>query len=161
MRLLGRWVTGLFALMAVLAVRLVAGAGWQWSAFGRYFASPSGSFAEAQALDDLIAAENFHTAVTGVMFLASLAVGVVFVVWLFRAARNARRAGATETLHEGWSIGGWFVPVGRSALPYWTSAHFAHDGTKGRHGHSWPSSAPPPQERSIGLAPQPPRLQSR
>jgi hypothetical protein len=56
-------------------------------------------------------------ATTGLLYVAlAIATAVVFIVWQFRHARNARVLGA-RGLGPGWAIGGWFIPVGNLVLP--------------------------------------------
>jgi hypothetical protein len=53
-------------------------------------------------------------AVPGVVTLAlllTLAVIVVFLVWIYRARHNAGRSRAHHRRSRGWAIGSWFVPV--------------------------------------------------
>jgi hypothetical protein len=79
---------------------LLAGA-----AEGRAYAA-----AQADLADGAVAA-------TGLLYVAlAIATAVVFIVWQFRHARNARVLGA-RGLGPGWAIGGWFIPVGNLVLP--------------------------------------------
>jgi hypothetical protein len=52
-----------------------------------------------------------------VYFLALAGTGVLFVVWLWRAAKNNRTFGRPGALAPGWAIGGWFIPVGSLVIP--------------------------------------------
>jgi len=52
-----------------------------------------------------------------VVFLLSVGIGGLFVVWLWRAARNNQRLGRPGALGPGWAIGAWFVPIGSLVLP--------------------------------------------
>ena len=49
--------------------------------------------------------------------LLALAIGVVFIVWQYRHARNAEILGQSRGLGAGWAIGGWFVPLANLVLP--------------------------------------------
>lgn len=77
------------------------------------------------ALDDVTAetagaAQNEVDAFFGgasVYFLALAGIGVLFVVWLWRAARNNRGFGRPGALGPGWAIGGWFIPIGSLVIP--------------------------------------------
>jgi len=52
-----------------------------------------------------------------VVFLLTIGIGGLFVVWLWRAARNNQRLGRPGALGPGWAIGAWFIPVGSLVLP--------------------------------------------
>ncbi|MEY2406482.1 MAG: hypothetical protein QOG39_1398, partial [Acidimicrobiaceae bacterium] len=43
--------------------------------------------------------------------------GVVWVIWQFRFATNARALRGNYGLAPGWAIGGWFIPLGNFVLP--------------------------------------------
>ena len=47
----------------------------------------------------------------------SSAIGVVFIIWQFRHAKNAQVLGARGGLGPGWAIGGWFIPLANYVLP--------------------------------------------
>ena len=49
--------------------------------------------------------------------LLVLAIGVVFIVWQYRHAKNAEILGQSRGLGAGWAIGGWFVPLANLVLP--------------------------------------------
>ncbi len=51
------------------------------------------------------------------MFLLTIVIGGLFVVWLWRAARNNQRLGRPGALGPGWAIGAWFIPVGSLVIP--------------------------------------------
>jgi hypothetical protein len=52
-----------------------------------------------------------------VFFLALAGTGVLFVIWLWRAARNNQGFGRPGALGAGWAIGSWFIPLGSLVLP--------------------------------------------
>jgi hypothetical protein len=71
----------------------------------------STSFQEVQDADDAVAG-------TIVLFaLLFVATGIVWIVWQFRHAKNARLLGQSDGLGPGWAIGGWFIPFGNLVLP--------------------------------------------
>jgi hypothetical protein len=83
-------------------------------------------FNRADLLDDPLnasftEAEDADNAVAGgivIFFLATLATGVVWVIWQFRHAKNARALGQPSgELGPGWAIGGWFIPLASWVLP--------------------------------------------
>jgi hypothetical protein len=50
--------------------------------------------------------------------LALLVTGIVFVVWQYRHATNARALShRVDGLGPGWAIGGWFIPIANLFLP--------------------------------------------
>jgi hypothetical protein len=47
-----------------------------------------------------------------------IATGVVFIIWQWRTAKNAEALGRTGARYgPGWSIGGWFIPIGNLWIP--------------------------------------------
>ena len=74
-----------------------------------------------------------------VYFLALAVIGVLFVTWMWRAARNNESFGRPGALGPGWAIGGWFIPLASLALPVvqmqqlWRGA----DGSVGRDDPEW------------------------
>jgi len=67
----------------------------------------------AQALEDELTATDVAEALLGLAQLAVFIVtGVVFLMWIHRANRNARALGAEGmTFTPGWSVGWYFVPI--------------------------------------------------
>lgn len=54
-------------------------------------------------------------AVAGLLLLCA---GLAFVVWLYRARTNLESPDAGELAWgRGWTIGGWFIPLGNVAIP--------------------------------------------
>ena len=74
-----------------------------------------------------------------VYFLALAGIGVLFMVWLWRAAKNNQGFGRPGALAPGWAIGGWFVPLASLVIPgllvqqLWKGA----DGTVPRGDPRW------------------------
>jgi hypothetical protein len=66
---------------------------------------------EADAVDAGVAASVV------LHLLLALAIGVVFIVWQYRHAKNAQLLGQSRGLGPGWAIGGWFVPLANLMLP--------------------------------------------
>lgn len=77
-----------------------------------------------------------------------IATAVVFIIWFYRVRSNADVfAGDVCTRGKGWTIGGWFIPVGNLWIPsqvareIWTaSAQTAADGSW-RTVSRWPITA--------------------
>ena len=56
--------------------------------------------------------------VVGFLFLVSLAISVVFIVWMWRAASNVALFGRVRPkFTPGWAIGGWFIPFANFVIP--------------------------------------------
>ncbi len=72
-------------------------------------------FDVVQKADD---ADNLAGAAVGVMLLLSLAIFVLIVIWMWRAAKNNEALGrANPRLGPGWAIGGWFIPLANIVIP--------------------------------------------
>jgi Domain of unknown function (DUF4328)/Protein of unknown function (DUF2510) len=51
-------------------------------------------------------------------FLLYVAILVLFIVWMFRVAKNNEALGrAGPSFGPGWAIGGWFIPFGSLVIP--------------------------------------------
>jgi hypothetical protein len=51
--------------------------------------------------------------------LVALAIFVLLVIWLYRAAKNNEALGRQNPrLGPGWAIGGWFIPVANLVIPF-------------------------------------------
>lgn len=44
-------------------------------------------------------------------------IGVVFIAWQYRHAKNARLLSSAGGLGPGWAIAGWFIPIANLVLP--------------------------------------------
>lgn len=76
------------------------------------------------AFDSFSAYESFEDAETlagGLLFVAllgMLAVAVLLIIWMWRAAKDLDALGRFgPSLGSGWAIGGWFVPLASLVLP--------------------------------------------
>ena len=66
----------------------------------------------AQDSDDLV------RAAAAIYAFVSLAIVVVFIIWMWRAAKNNEALGRMQPrLGPGWSIGGWFIPIANFVIP--------------------------------------------
>ncbi len=92
-----------------------------------------GSFSEIDRLDRLEQRAN-TLAVLDVG--AMIGIGVVFIVWFWRARKNIERFGARPSRGAGWAIGAWFVPCANLVLPATVAVDI------------WSGSQPPQQRRS-------------
>ena len=54
----------------------------------------------------------------GLYFLVTVALAVVWMIWMWRAASNAQRYGrARQRFGPGFAIGGWFIPFANLVIP--------------------------------------------
>jgi hypothetical protein len=80
---------------------------------------------------------------TQYFFLAFVAIGVLFVLWMWRAARNNQSFGRPGALGPGWALGAWFIPIGSVVIPaiqlqqLWRGA----DGSVPRGDVAWRNSS--------------------
>jgi hypothetical protein len=68
-------------------------------------------------------AVNDSNALAGSMIilsgLVSIAIFVLLIIWLYRAAKNNEALGRLNPrLGPGWAIGGWFIPVANFVIPF-------------------------------------------
>ncbi len=64
--------------------------------------------------------------------LGSLAVGILFLVWFYKAATLANRAGLPARRSPGWAIGGFLIPVVNFWFPYQSAVDMFPTGHPGR-----------------------------
>jgi len=70
-------------------------------------------------VSDLVGADNISMGAGLLYVLAYLAAGIVFLVWLWRARRNAEDLRPDgHRLRRGWTIGSWFTPVVSFWFPF-------------------------------------------
>ena len=100
----------LFVLAAVLATALAYLA-------VRMRASLDGVQAGREEVDAAQRTVDAFLGGASVVFLMTIGIGGLFVVWLWRAARNNQHLGRPGALGPGWAIGAWFIPVGSLVLP--------------------------------------------
>lgn len=92
------------------------------------FAAAAAALRERQTFDDTIEsfsglseladAERLTGSLIALGAFVGIAVAVLLVVWMWRAAKDLEALGRVNpTLGAGWAIGGWFVPVGSLVLP--------------------------------------------
>jgi hypothetical protein len=63
-------------------------------------------------------ADDFVSAASSVFVLTQLVIVVLFIVWMFRAAKNNEALGRTGArFGPGWSIGSWFIPLANLVIP--------------------------------------------
>ena len=126
LNLLGHWVQGLLiatgALFGVSAI-MVANA---WTVFASWISGDA-------SVSESVVADDAYWSVVAFAFLAMIPTMIVFIVWMFRYWTQlfAVKANATPKRRRGWTVGGWFIPVGNLWIPkqivddYWrTTSEF-------------------------------------
>jgi hypothetical protein len=68
-------------------------------------------------LKEVSDADDIVSGAAALFMLGLLATGVVWIIWQFRYAKNAKLLRGNYGLQSGWAIGGWFVPFGNFVLP--------------------------------------------
>jgi len=58
------------------------------------------------------------SAIQNLAGIAVLVVGILVVIWAYKAAENAVRLGYPAALSTGWAIGGWICPIVNWWFPY-------------------------------------------
>jgi uncharacterized protein DUF4328 len=108
------------AASALIGLTCVASAVGTWADWNTYqVVEDYVAGAPGVGVSDLVGADNisFGTGLTYV--LAYLAAGIVFLVWLWRARRNAENLRPDgHRLGRGWTIGGWVTPVVNFWFPF-------------------------------------------
>jgi hypothetical protein len=98
-------VTGLVALWATVALFHRASVASDFTPLG------------GVSLQDLQDADSQVSGSVGLFGVLLIATGVLWIVWQFRFATNARALRGSYGLAPGWAIGGWFIPIGNLVLP--------------------------------------------
>jgi uncharacterized protein DUF4328 len=63
-------------------------------------------------------ADDYVSAAASLFLLVQVVIAVLFIVWMFRAAKNNEALGRTNTrFGPGWAIGGWFIPIANLVIP--------------------------------------------
>jgi Domain of unknown function (DUF4328) len=63
-------------------------------------------------------ADDFVSASASIFGLVQLAIIVLFIIWMFRAAKNNEALGRQgPRFSPGWSIGSWFIPFANFVIP--------------------------------------------
>ena len=69
----------------------------------------------AQRADD---ADDFVTGGSSVYGMTQIVIVVLFIIWMFRSAKNNEALGRTGARYgPGWSIGSWFIPLANLLIP--------------------------------------------
>jgi hypothetical protein len=82
------------------------------SAAERFFESDS-----YRNLDDWVAAEDFYATFLGLLYLVSIAVFVLLIVFLFRAHKACATIwSGPRKWSRGWTVGAWFIPFANAII---------------------------------------------
>jgi uncharacterized membrane protein len=69
-------------------------------------------------LDRVDDADNAVIGTTILVILLTIAIAVLFIIWMWRGANNNDALGRPKPrLSDGWTIGGWFIPIANFVIP--------------------------------------------
>jgi Domain of unknown function (DUF4328) len=107
-------LTWLFAVPIVLTVVLIFGVFNHLRVLGDKEAG--GLVVDTKAVNDANALPASMILLSG---LVALAIFVLLIIWLYRAAKNNEALGRQNPrLGPGWAIGGWFIPLANFVIPF-------------------------------------------
>lgn len=105
---------------AVVVLLAVSGLAAVWAAVALFHrASVVSDFTGfgGVSVQDIEDADSQVSGAVGLLQFASLAAGIVWIVWQYRFAKNAQALRGNYGLAPGWAIGGWFIPIAWWVLP--------------------------------------------
>jgi hypothetical protein len=106
------------ALVWLLGAAVVVALGTAGAFFHRRDVLEQARSGQAVTRDSLKRADDLVGAGIGVCLLVGLAVLVVLIVFLFKAAKNTQLWDRSKARWSpGWTIGGWFVPLANLVIP--------------------------------------------
>jgi hypothetical protein len=106
------WAVGGLSVIAVIS-SLVG-----FVMFNKFWNSRVGSISEAQAANDLDAADSTINAVLGLASLCSLVIFISIIIWTHQAHRATQALiPGQRSWSSGWAIGGWFIPLANAVIP--------------------------------------------
>jgi hypothetical protein len=74
---------------------------------------------EAVTQEEALASDARILLAERVRLLAAVVAAIPFLMWLYRSHRNLKALGAAPLQYTpGWTIGGWFIPIGNLFIPY-------------------------------------------
>ncbi|MET0144479.1 MAG: DUF4328 domain-containing protein [Ilumatobacteraceae bacterium] len=100
---LAKWIVILLPIFAIGQVVQLAAAPW-------VVGSAQDLLDERISDDEFLDDYERYNLLGGIAGLATVAMVVLSVIWLFRTMKNHRDLGRSTTWAPGWAIGGWFVP---------------------------------------------------
>lgn len=106
-------LTVLLGIEIVVSVLIIAGAINHLSVLSDH--DVQGVVIDADPVND---AANFPAAMILIFGLLAIAIFVLLIIWMYRAAKNNEALGRLNPrLGPGWAIGGWFIPVAWWVIP--------------------------------------------
>jgi hypothetical protein len=137
--ILGRWVQGIFVVFAILSIIAVISGYAQAQLLSTII--NGGTITESEA----IANDTRQATIGYIQILLTIAAGVTFLVWVYRAHSNLPSLGAVGLrFTPGWAVGWFFVPVMSLFRPYqavseiWRASYLKIDRVNST---SWKDSA--------------------
>jgi hypothetical protein len=107
-------LTILFSVHIGLSALLIIGVINHLSVLGDH--EQGGFVIDTKAVND---AQTFPASMLILAGLVSIAIFVLLIIWLYRAAKNNEALGRQNPrLGPGWAIGGWFIPVAWWVIPF-------------------------------------------
>ena len=117
------WLSGI----AVLLIAYTTLAQFQLANLMTQFDSRATLFKQREYISDVERVEDVEGATIGLALLLGLIVFILLLFWSWRATKNIQAwAGTWKRAHTklrrgaGWSVGGWFIPIGFFWIPYQT-----------------------------------------
>ena len=102
------------ALSVILAVISLVGL----TTFNSFWDARPGSIAEADAGDNVDAADSAINGLGGAAIMVAVVIFVLIVVWTYQAHKATQALWrGTRTWSSGWSVGGWFIPLANAVIP--------------------------------------------
>lgn len=87
-------------------------------AYNEFMEAPAGSRTEAQALSRLLDAEVAMDGAMSLILLAWLPAFVLVVIWMNKAHKATQLLWrGPRQFTSGWTVGGWFIPIGQLWIP--------------------------------------------
>ena len=109
----------LYVAVLLLNALFYVGAGRQIrDSFRQAFHSLQSGVATSQATAQVSGAWRAVSAVGDITQLVLIVLGVLFLIWQYRAARVARNLGYPATHSPGFGVGCWFIPIVNLWMPY-------------------------------------------
>ena len=103
---LAKWLVAMFGLLVIINVISLF--------VGLHRASLADDFGDDPSItvDELENADNVVAAVGSFQLIVWLVIAVLFIIWLYRAAKRVKQTRPDALRYKpGWAIGGWFVPI--------------------------------------------------
>jgi hypothetical protein len=114
LRGLTKALTVLFSIHIVLSALLIIGVIHHFTVLNDH--EQGGFVFDTKAVND---AQTFPASMLILSGLVGIAIFVLLIIWLYRAAKNNEALGRQNPrLGPGWAIGGWFIPLAWWVIPF-------------------------------------------